>query len=41
MNSRKIFKKGCDKLGKECDLIDMMVQTRRIKNFMKNFLTQE
>jgi len=39
MHSRKVFNKGCIRIGKDCDLIDMMVQTRRIKNFLKNYLT--
>ena len=29
------------KIGKECDLLSMMNQARRSKNFLKNYLTHE
>jgi hypothetical protein len=41
MQRRKIFKKGIMKIGKECDLLSIMNQARRSKNFLKNYLTQE
>jgi hypothetical protein len=41
MQRRKIFKKGIMKIGKECDLLSMMNQARRSKNFLKNYLTHE
>jgi hypothetical protein len=41
MQRRKIFKKGVIKIGKECDLLQMMNQARRTKNFLKNYLNHE
>ena len=29
------------KIGKECDLLSIMNQARRYKNFLKNYLTHE
>lgn len=41
IHNRKVFFDAKDKLEKDFDLIDVMNQVRKSKNFIKNFLSRE